>query len=239
MSDPGPPRTIVVVPAYNEAECLPTVLDELAAVVPQLDIVVVDDGSADATSGVARAKGVPCIRLPFNLGIGGALRAGYRYAHEGGWDRAIQFDGDGQHRADQIPHLLDRLDQGTELAIGNRFAGGEYTVGRSRRIAMSVLRVGVSLLCRRRFTDTTSGFRGVSQPLLGVFATEYPVEYMDSVETLVAACRAGYTVEEVPVSMKPRQAGIPSTGRIRLVYHYARLLVVLAGSSRRSIPARR
>lgn len=239
MTPASPPRTIVVVPAHNEADSLPEVLADLSVVRPDIDVVVVDDGSTDSTAAEARARGITCIRLPFNLGIGGALRAGYRYAHEQGYDRAVQFDGDGQHRADQISLLLDGLDRGADLVIGNRFAAGDYEISRSRRLAMAVLRLGVRLLCRRRFVDTTSGFRAVGRPLLDVFATEYPVEYMDSVETLVAAHRAGYHVEEVPVTMKPRRAGVPSTGRIRLVYHYARLLVVLVGSPRRSISVRR
>ena len=229
---------IAVIPAYNEAESLPAVLAGIAAVTPPIDVVVVDDGSTDSTAALARGHGVPCIRLPFNLGIGGALRAGYRYAHEMGYDRAVQFDGDGQHQADQIALLLDRLDGGADLVIGNRFAHGDYEVGRGRWLAMGILRFGVRVLCRRRFVDTTSGFRAVQRPLLDVFATDYPVEYMDSVETLVAVCRAGYHVDEVPVVMNRRQAGVPSVGRIRLVYHYARLLVVLFGSSRRSIPTR-
>ncbi len=233
------PRTIAVVPAYNEADALSEVLAGLAATTPEIDIVVVDDGSTDSTASVARSHGVTCVRLPFNLGIGGALRAGYRYAYEQGYDRAVQFDGDGQHRADQIAPLLHRVDEGADLVIGNRFGPGDYELGRTRRIAMGALRLGVRMLCGRRFTDTTSGFRAVGGPLLEVFATQYPVEYMDSVETLVNACRAGYHVEEVPVLMDQRQAGVPSTGRVRLVYHYARLLIVLLGSSRRAMPARR
>ena len=237
MTSPTGDLTIAVVPAHNEAASLPAVLSDLAATTPSIDVVVVDDGSTDSTAAVARDHGVPCIRLPFNLGIGGALRAGYRYAYEMGYDRAVQFDGDGQHQADQIAQLLDQLDDGADLVIGNRFANGDYKTGRSRRLAMRMLRFGVRALCRRRFVDTTSGFRAVRRPLLGIFATDYPVEYMDSVETLVAVCRTGYRVEEVPVVMNQRQAGVPSIGRVRLVYHYARLLVVLLGSSRRSIPS--
>lgn len=238
MTDAGV-RTIVVIPAYNEEESLPAVLAQLRTQSPELDIVVVDDGSADATAAVARAAGVPCVALPFNLGIGGALRAGYRYAAENGYRRAVQFDADGQHRADQIPLLLAELDRGTDMAIGNRFAAGGYAVGRGRGMAMGLLRFGVRVLTGRRFSDTSSGFRAVQQPLLGAFATEYPVEYMDSVETLVAACRAGYEVVEVPALMEERAGGVPSQRPLRLAYHYARLLVALAGSPRRTIPNRR
>ncbi len=236
MSTSGPSTTIVVIPAYNEEASLPGVIAELRAEAPDLDIVVVDDGSSDGTSALARAAGIPCVELPFNLGIGGALRAGYRYAVEHGYGRAIQFDGDGQHRADQIKGLLRSLDDGADLAIGSRFAGTEYSVGISRRLAMGLLRLGVRLMTRRRFTDTSSGFRAVQQPLLGVFAEYYPVDYMDSVETLVAACRAGYRVDEISSPMRERTGGLPSQSNLRLAYHYLRLMVALVGASRRGWP---
>lgn len=231
-------RTIVVIPAYNEEESLPAVLSQLAAFTPELDIVVVDDGSVDDTAGVTRRAGIPCVALPFNLGIGGALRAGYRFAAEAGYMRAVQFDADGQHRADQIGILLAALDEGADMAVGSRFAAGGYQVGRGRGMAMGVLRLGVRILTGQRFSDTSSGFRAVQQPLLDAFATDYPVDYMDSVETLVEACRAGYVVHEVPTLMEERAGGVPSQRPLRLVYHYARLLVALAGSPRRAIPVR-
>ncbi|GJM38920.1 MAG: glycosyl transferase family 2 [Acidimicrobiales bacterium] len=230
---------IVVIPAFNEEETLPAVLAELADVAPDLAIVVVDDGSADRTASVARGAGVPCVALPFNLGIGGALRAGYRYAADNGFKRAVQFDADGQHQADQIQVLLTALDNGADMAVGSRFAAGGYDVGRSRGAAMGLLRLGVRALTRQRFTDTSSGFRAVQGPLLTVFATEYPVEYMDSVETLVNACRAGYRVVEVPTLMRERAGGVPSQRPFRLAYHYARLLVALLGSPRRASPSHR
>ncbi len=229
--------TIVVIPAYNESASLPAVLSGLRSVVPEFDIVVVDDGSTDDTSDAARSAGVRCLTLPFNLGIGGALRAGYRFAAESGYERAVQFDADGQHRADQIALLLAALDEGADLAVGSRFAGiGQYEVGFGRLWAIRSLRVGVRLLCGRWFSDTSSGFRAVNRELLEVFATEYPVDYMDSVETLVAASRAGYAVTEVAVSMEERSGGVPSQRRLRLIYHYARLVVALVGSSRRAFP---
>jgi len=229
--------TIVVIPAYNESASLPAVLRGLRSEVPDLDIVVVDDGSVDGTSAVARDLGVRCLTLPFNLGIGGALRAGYRFAAESGYQRAVQFDADGQHRADQIRLLLSALDDGADLAVGTRFGGiGDYEVGFGRKLAMRSLRLGVRVLCGRWFSDTSSGFRAVERELLCVFATEYPVDYMDSVETLVAASRAGYEIAEVPVSMDERAGGVPSQRRLRLAYHYARLIVALVGSSRRAFP---
>ena len=239
MTDGADGRTILVIPAFNEEVSLPAVLAQLREVTPDLGIVVVDDGSGDDTVGVARRAGIACVPLPFNLGIGGALRAGYRYASDHGFERAVQFDADGQHRADQIHALLQALDDGADMAVGSRFAAGDYRIGRGRGLAMALLRLGVRALTHRRFTDTSSGFRAVRQPLLDTFATEYPVEYMDSVETLVSACRAGYRVIEVPTRMQERAGGVPSQRPFRLAYHYARLLVALLGSPRRATPVRR
>lgn len=227
-------ETVVVIPAYNEQEALPEVLRQLAGTVGALDVVVVDDGSSDATAEVARENGVPCVMLPFNLGIGGALRAGYRYAVDNGYRRAVQFDADGQHRADQIAVLTAMLDEGADMVVGSRFLEGEYGVGRSRALAMWALRVGVRAITGQSFSDTSSGFRGVQGELLEFFARQYPVDYMDSVETLVEACRRGYRVVEVPTLMNQRAGGVPSQRPLRLAYHYARLIVALFSTSQRS-----
>lgn len=230
-------RTVVVIPAFNEEESLPAVLDELHRVVPELAVVVIDDGSADATAAAARAGGATVLRLPFNLGIGGALRAGFRFAVEEGYDRAVQFDADGQHDASQIEPLLAALDEGADMAIGNRFGGAdEYDVGATRGMAMRSLRFLTRRLAGQSFVDTSSGFRAVQRPLLDAFALEYPVEYMDSVETLIGACRAGYDVREVPTSMRVRAGGQPSNRRFRLVYNYLRLLVAVVTSTLRRRP---
>lgn len=232
-------RTAVVIPAFNEAEALPGVLAELAAAVPDHAVVVIDDGSSDDTAGVAAAAGVTCLRLPFNLGIGGALRLGFRFAAEQGFERVYQFDADGQHDPSQIPILLAGLEN-ADMVVGTRFAVGDpgdggYRVGRGRGLAMGLLRWLVRRATGRRFTDTSSGFRALRRPVLELFATDYPVEYMDSVEALLLAVRHGFTVVEVPVRMRERQGGRPSTRNLRLAYHYVRVLIVLvAGLGRRT-----
>ncbi len=226
-------RTLVLIPAYNEAEALPAVLDELARERPDLDVLVVSDGSTDGTARVARAAGVAVVELPFNLGIGGALRTGFRYAVDHGYDAAVQFDADGQHDPHAVQRLLDDVASGADLVIGSRFiAGGAptYRVGRVRRIAMRGLQRVVRVLVGREFTDTSSGFRGFSSAMLSFFALNYPVEYMDSVEALVLAVNAGYDVREIAVDMRGRTGGAPSTRGWRLAYYYARLLVVLLTS---------
>jgi glycosyltransferase involved in cell wall biosynthesis len=216
------------------------VLSELQAALPELDVVVVSDGSTDATAEVARRSGVHVVELPFNLGIGGALQTGFRFALRRGYQRAIQFDADGQHDPAEVHQLLAGLDAGADLVVGSRFGTGDrsYHVGRTRSGAMGLIRLAVRLLSGRRFTDTSSGFRGFSRDLIAFFAETYPAEYMDSVEALLLALRGGFLVVEVPVTMRYRQAGEASNGRLRLAYHFVRLTVVMAlGATRhRAIP---
>lgn len=229
-------NTLVIIPAYNEEESLPDVLAELATSTPELDVVVISDGSTDRTTEVARAAGCPVLELPYNIGIGGALRTGFTYAVRHGYDRAVQFDADGQHNPLLLAPLLVRIDDGADLVIGSRFAAGgavTYEVGRLRRLAMRFLRWLVKALVGREFTDTSSGFRAFSRPMLEFFARTYPVEYMDSVEALVLACNAGFRVDEVAVNMRGRTGGAPSTRSIRLVYYYVRLVIVMLTSMTR------
>lgn len=226
-------RTLVIIPAYDEAVSLPPVLDELHRERPDLDVLVVSDGSDDETARVARSAGVAVVELPFNLGIGGALRTGFRYAVEHGYQAAVQFDADGQHDPHAVASILAPLADGADLVIGSRFAAGgrpTYPVSRTRRAAMRGLESVVHKLVGRRFSDTSSGFRAFSRRMLVYFATHYPVEYMDSVEALVLASNEGFEVCEVAADMRGRTGGAPSTRSWRLVYYYARLLVVLVAS---------
>ena len=226
---------LAIVPAFNEADSIGRTLDELSSEVPGVEIVVVDDGSTDSTASIARERGATVLVLPFNLGIGGALRTGFRWAVAEGYQRAFQFDADGQHDPREVAVLLDPLDHGANMVVGSRFHTGEvgYTVGRVREKAMASLRLVLRMLVHQRFTDTSSGFRSFDRSVLEFFATRYPAEYMESVEALFLACTEGFTVAEVPAKMRGRAGGRPSTRRFRLVYHYLRLHVVLLASARR------
>jgi glycosyltransferase involved in cell wall biosynthesis len=228
-------RTLIIIPAYNEAEALPGVLADLAELDLAHDAVVVDDGSTDGTAEAAEAGGATVLQLPFNLGIGGALRTGFLYAVREDYDRAVQFDGDGQHDPDEIAGLLEALDDGADMAVGSRFAGTatSYEIGRVRARAMGVLRTAVRGLSGQSFTDTSSGFRAFRRPVLEFFARNYPSEYMESVEALVLAAFNGFRITEIPVHMRGRDGGEPSTRRWRLVYHYLRLMLVLTASASR------
>lgn len=193
-------------------------------------MLVIDDGSSDDTAEVARRAGVMVARLPFNLGVGGALRTGFRFAVRHGYQRAVQFDADGQHDVPGLHALLGELDRGADVVVGSRFATGrdEYHTSVVRGSAMGVLRFALSLLAGQRFTDTSSGFRAYSRPVIEYFAHAYPLEYLsDTVESLLLACYAGFTVVETPVTMRQRSGGVPSNRNFRLIYHYVRLLLVL------------
>jgi glycosyltransferase involved in cell wall biosynthesis len=223
------PRTLVIIPAWNEDEALPGTLSELASVRPDLAVLVVSDGSTDRTAEVGRAAGANVVELPFNLGIGGALQTGFRYALRNGYARAVQFDADGQHDPREIAALLDGLDRGADMVVGSRFGEGsvEYRVGPVRRSAMRLLHFSINAMTHQRFSDTSSGFRAFDHSILELFAASYPVEFMDSAESLLQACRAGMKVTETPTRIRERRAGTPSTRNFRLVYHYLRLVVTI------------
>ncbi|MEO8267119.1 MAG: glycosyltransferase family 2 protein [Ilumatobacteraceae bacterium] len=203
---------VVVVPAYNEAACIADVVAVVRATGHAC--VVVDDASVDRTAEIAEEAGATVIRLPINLGVGGALRAGFRYAVDNGADTVVQVDGDGQHPIDQIGTLLEHLDGGDfDMVVGSRFApgGGASPQSRMRRAAIRVL----STTLRRRggvtISDPTSGFRAIRDPLLSAFASDFPHHYLgDTFEALLVAGRRGYRITEVPVAMQARQGGQPS-----------------------------
>jgi glycosyltransferase involved in cell wall biosynthesis len=201
-----------VVPAYNEEACITDVVAALRNL--GHPVVVVDDASVDQTAELARAAGAAVVRLPINLGVGGALRAGFRYAVEHGADTVVQVDGDGQHPIDQIGDLVKHLEDGDfDMVVGSRFApgGSGAPLSGMRRTAIRFL----SRTLRRRagltITDPTSGFRAIRNPLLRGFATNFPHHYLgDTFEALLVAGRRGYRVAEIPVSMQARQGGQPS-----------------------------
>lgn len=240
MSSPAPAprevdvRSLVVVPAFNEELALPGTLAELAATHPALDVVVVDDASGDATAAVAARSGAVVVRLPYNLGPGGAVRTGLRYAEHHDYDRVVVVDADGQHDPAAIDALLAALDGGADMAVGSRFAPGAapYAVGRSRRTAMHALEWMVRRISGRRLTDVTSGFRAFDRPVLHLLAREYPADYIaDTVEALLIVLAAGHSVVEVPVDMRRRTAGVPSTRSLRLPVTYLRALVGIGSAS--------
>jgi glycosyltransferase involved in cell wall biosynthesis len=216
--------TLVVIPAHDEEGTVGEVVRAVAAL--GLPALVVDDGSTDATTAVAEAAGAAVVRLPVNLGVGAALRTGFKFAVAHGHRRVVQVDADLQHDPSSIPALLAAAD-GAGLVIGSRFSGDGYRVPAPRRLVIRLLSRIVSRRVGQRLDDVTSGFRVISEPLLGAFADDYPAEYLgDTVEAIVMAHRLGSTIAQVPVSMSPRAGGRP-TSSLRAAGHLARLVVAL------------
>lgn len=231
MATPGEPRrrVLVVVPAWNEELSVSKVIMEIRERQPRADVLVVDDGSGDSTSAAAREAGALVCRLPFNLGVGGAMRAGYRYALRNEYDVVVQVDADGQHDPDYIEALLDGLTD-ADIVIGARFAGvGEYPVRGPRRWGMRLLARVLSSLSGERLNDVTSGFRAANRRAIRVFAAHYPAEYLgDTVESLVIAMRTGCRVTQVPVEMRGRVGGRASQSPLRASLYLMRAIVALS-----------
>ena len=221
---------LVILPAWNEEEALPGVLDELLAAVPEADLLVVNDGSTDGTARAARRGSTMVLDLPLNLGVGGAMRAGFKFAAREGYQVAVQVDADGQHDPADVRTLVDALtSEQADVVIGARFAGrGSYAVRGPRRWAMGVLSGALSRVARTRLTDTTSGFRASNRRAIEFFAVEYPAEYLgDTVESLVLACRAGLTVRQAGVEMRPRAGGAPSHSPAKAAIFLGRAMIAL------------
>lgn len=221
-------RVLVVIPAWNEEDSVASVVAEVKRLDHRIDVLVVDDGSGDGTSGAARRAGAVVCRLPFNLGVGGAMRAGYRYALREGYDVVVQVDADGQHDAAYIPVLVEALSR-ADVVVGARFAGeGSYSARGPRRWAMRLLAGVLSRLAREDLSDVTSGFRAVNRRGIQLFATHYPAEYLgDTVESLVIAARTGCRVTQIPVSMRARSTGRASQNTVRSTLYLARAVVAL------------
>ena len=222
------PRVLAVVPAFNEEASVARTIEELREAHPDLDILVVDDGSGDRTAAIARRAGAIVCQLPYNLGVGGAMRAGYRYALRHRYDAAVQVDADGQHDPTYLKLLIDGLET-HDIVVGARFAGeGEYRARGPRRWAMRLLAFTLSRLAHNKMTDVTSGFRAANRRAIRVFADHYPAEYLgDTVESLVIAIRAGCTVTQVPVHMRVRAGGQASQTPLKASVYLLRAVVAL------------
>jgi glycosyltransferase involved in cell wall biosynthesis len=222
-------RRIAIVPALNEAETIGRVIGEIRGVDPDFDILVVDDGSDDGTAEIAEAAGARLIRLPFNLGIGGAVQTGYRYALANGYDIAVQIDGDGQHDPGQLRAILEPLVAGdADIVIGSRFAGvGGYRASRFRRLGMRVFASIVSSIVRQPLTDTSSSFRALNRRSLSLFAADYPHGFLETVEATVLAGKYHLRLKEVPVTMRERELGRSSLTIPLSLFYAAKVLVAV------------
>jgi len=202
-------QTLIVIPAFQEAERLGDVLAQIRRTVPDLPLLVIDDGSRDATAHIARAAGVAVVSHPFNLGYGAAIQTGYRYALRGGYRAVIQMDADGQHDPESLARIRARLAEGYDLVLGSRFLeAGSYRPPLARRLGMALFRSCAAVFVAVPISDVTTGYQGLSRRLMASYDREgaFPHDYPDA-NMLVRAARAGFRLTEVAVRMRSNPTG--------------------------------
>lgn len=221
-------KDAVIIPAFNEEGSIGELLVELREWVPDLDVIVISDGSSDRTASLTRAKGVTVLDLPCNLGVGGAVQTGFKYAYERGYRYVIRIDGDGQHPPAEIPRFLKAMKAGeADLIIGSRFKGKKAFVSNLiRYLGIKILAFFLSWICRSRITDPTSGFWIVNRKLLHYFVHDYPTEYPEP-EAIALLRRYGFSFREEPVDFRPRTSGRSSIGIWGTVYYMMKVGLAL------------
>lgn len=221
-------NVLVIVPAFNEQESISAVLRTLLD--NEYQVLVVDDGSLDNTRSIAQEVGVDVLTLPFNLGVGGALRAGFKFAVRHQYRAVVQVDADGQHDASQIINLIDSANEfGAHLVLGSRFqqSADSMTIPVVRRQVMRLLSAFASRATSTTITDATSGFRIIQDPLLSEFANVFPSYYLgDTYEALMSAGKAGYVVKEIPTVIVNRTHGTSSASTLQSVKFIFKSVVV-------------
>ena len=219
---------LVIIPAFNEEGSIGKVVEEVKTQLPGMDVLVVNDGSSDLTSEIAQSRGAIVLDLPFNLGIGGAMQAGYKYAYEKGYDIAIQVDGDGQHDPREISKLLRALGEGNvDVAMGSRFIGdSEYKASVMRRLGILILSKAISMIVREKLTDPTSGFRAANRRAIQLFSVNYPQDYPEP-EAMVLLHQCGLKMKEIPVKINQRYSGESSITKIRSIYYMVKVLLAI------------
>lgn len=219
-------RSLVLVPAYNEASRIAAVVTHIKMVVPEMTVLVVNDGSNDETAGISLESGAIVISHPFNMGYGVAIQTGYKYALANGYDYLVQLDADGQHDPACITDLLAPVVQGiTDIAIGSRFMGGSYRPPFARRVGMALFRMIVSTITGKACTDTTSGFQAFNRNVIAFFATDvFPIDYPDA-DMLIMLHRAGFRMQEVPVRMYENSEGKSMHSGFKPLYYMFKMLL--------------
>ena len=222
-------KNLVIIPAWNEADSIGTVVEDLRRNAPGFDFVVVNDGSLDDTAGVCRRLGVTVLDLPVNLGIGGAVQTGYLHALRHGYDTAVQLDGDGQHPAAALPAMLERLvRENADMVIGSRFIERKgFQSHPLRRLGIGYFTFLARLLTGRTVTDPTSGLRMVSRRLIRLFAHDYPNDYPEPESVVRALSLDDPKVVEIPVEMKPRAAGKSSISMRRSLFYMVKVTAAM------------
>lgn len=228
-----------MIPAFNEEASLPRFLEEVRRELPALDVVVINDGSADRTAEVVRQSGIHVLDLPYNLGVGGAIQAGFQFARHNRYDYALRLDADGQHPPAEAWKLMRTFqDQGCDLVVGSRFGATSTNIStRLRYAGIRGLALFLSLICRSRISDPTSGFWLVNRRLIRLFSTCYPTDYPEP-EALALLRRLGYSFCEQPVLFRKRTAGRSSIGQWDTLYYALKVGLALSVDRIRPIDER-
>ena len=221
-------KCLLIIPAYNEQDSILNTIADIKNNGGDVDYIVINDCSTDKTKDVLQEAGIPFLDLPVNLGIGGGVQTGYRYALERDYDIAIQFDGDGQHCAEYLKDLIAPLAAGeADVAIGSRFIKKEgFQSSGLRRFGINFLSTLIQILCGTKIYDVTSGMRAVNKKMIAFFAREYAQDYPEP-EAILAASMEGARIVEVPVQMRERSAGVSSINAFKPIYYMIKVSISL------------
>lgn len=221
-------KKLIIIPAYNESENIKDTVENIKRIVPDFDYVVINDHSTDQTLQVLKENNINYVNLPINLGIGGAVQTGYKYAYTNDYDVAVQVDGDGQHDVSYLSALSDTLiTDDADMVIGSRFIESEgFQSTFMRRVGITYFTKLIHMLTGKVITDPTSGFRMVNRKVIAIFSKDYPRDYPEP-ESIVALLKQGYKVEEVPVKMKERQGGVSSIRMNNSVYYMIKVTLAI------------
>ncbi len=225
-------KTLVIIPTYNEESTLRDVVCRIKNTLPESNVLVINDGSTDKTSEVAKSSGAMVLDLPYNLGIGNTIQTGFLFATQRGYDIVLRLDADGQHRPEDAKSIMEPVLNGTaDMVVGSRFllSNDGFKSTLVRRVGIKFFSTFVSLIIRKRVTDPTSGFQAMNEKAIRFFAREYPPDYPE-IEALVLANKAGFIVKEVPVEMLERKGGQSSINFLNSIYYVLEVLTSIVVS---------
>ena len=217
-------KTLIIIPAYNEEMSVGKVIEEIKHHVAQVDILVVNDGSTDATGDISREKGVWVLDHPYNMGIGATMQTGFLFAFQNDYDLAIQVDGDGQHDSRYLEKLISPLiKKDANVVIGSRYLEEKgFKSSFLRRVGIRFFSILCFILSEERVTDPTSGFRAFDKKVIDFFSREYPSDYPEA-ESIILLHKKGFAFREIPVMMKERQGGVSSINLFKSVYYMVKV----------------
>lgn len=221
-------KVLIIIPAYNEAENIERVVDNIVENFPQYDYIVINDGSRDNTRDICKQRGYQFLNLSINLGIGGAVQTGYKYAKDKGYDVAVQIDGDGQHDIAYLEKMLPYLESGeADIVIGSRFIDKEgFQSSAARRTGIKILSALIWTCTGCKVKDVTSGFRAVNKEFIKIYAENYPSDYPEP-EAIVSAVMHGGIIKECPVVMREREKGTSSINFVKSIYYMIKVTLAI------------